>query len=116
MARYIALEYRGELVALQRKELALTCGLGAQTLSSQRHGFSLSTHIPVDVLTDDGKISVARDLLLVIQSVPMEIVGMRSNFLELTVSCQQLCACIQGPAHSLDIARLDWPRRLDFGV
>jgi hypothetical protein len=77
MARQMLLQYRDELLALQAKELALESSAsgdsGMMSSGSRRMAEWTKALIP------DDKDQIASDLLIVLQKIPISVIGMSSG-------------------------------------
>lgn len=69
MARQMILQYRDELLALQANELALQSGSMSEGSGGRRMAEWTKALIP------DDKDQIASDLLMILQKIPVQVIG-----------------------------------------
>ena len=83
MIRYMALQYRDELMAIQQEEVAAQTRLSAndEQWASPSHRRTPSTRWRSSARADAEKDQVASDLLTILQSIPIQVIGTPELFL-----------------------------------
>ena len=89
MIRYMVLQYRDELMSIQQEEVAAQTRLSGNddqwTSPSRRRAPSARWRSSVRCLfSEEEKDQVASDLLIILQSIPIQVIGMRALSLDLT--------------------------------
>ena len=81
MVRYIVLQYRDELLAAQQAEIAAQARVGParETWNREkpirRHSSSRRMIMEKAVFSEEEKDQVASDLLIILQKIPMQVIG-----------------------------------------
>ena len=72
MVRYLVLQYRDELLHIQQEEIKAQNG---NTWFRPNHERSSSRYDPRKLFSDEEKDEVASDLLIILQKIPIQVIG-----------------------------------------
>ena len=75
MVRYMVLQYRDELVTIQRKELANQSRNGEIWSRPPHRQSSKRGHEWRSLFSDEEKDEVASDLLMILSKIPIQVIG-----------------------------------------